>query len=155
MNFCKMNSPLGELYIFEEDNKIVQISTSYTPAKECKEEMYELLSNTVGQLNEYFAGTRKTFSIPLDMRGTEFQKRVWNALLEIPYGETWSYKQLAEFINNPKAVRAVGGANHNNPIMIIVPCHRVIGSNGSLTGYAGGLDMKEYLLNLERAVIRS
>ena len=155
MNFCKMNSPLGELYIFEEDNKIVQISTSYTPAKECREEMYELLSNTVGQLNEYFAGTRKTFSIPLDMRGTEFQKRVWNALLEIPYGETWSYKQLAEFINNPKAVRAVGGANHNNPIMIIVPCHRVIGSNGSLTGYAGGLDMKEYLLNLERAVIRS
>lgn len=155
MNFCKMNSPLGELYIFEEDNKIVQISTSYTPAKECKEEMYELLSNTVGQLNEYFAGTRKTFSIPLDMRGTEFQKRVWNALLEIPYGETWSYKQLAEFINNPKAVRAVGGANHNNPIMIIVPCHRVIGSNGSLTGYAGGLDMKEHLLNLERAVIRS
>lgn len=155
MNFCKMNSPLGELYIFEEDNKIVQISTSYTPAKECKEEMSELLSNTVGQLNEYFAGTRKKFSIPLDMRGTEFQKRVWNALLEIPYGETWSYKQLAEFINNPKAVRAVGGANHNNPIMIIVPCHRVIGSNGSLTGYAGGLDMKEHLLNLERAVIRS
>ena len=155
MNFCKMNSPLGELYIFEEDNKIVQISTSYTPAKECKEEMSELLSYTVGQLNEYFAGTRKAFSIPLDMRGTEFQKRVWNALLEIPYGETWSYKQLAEFINNPKAVRAVGGANHNNPIMIIVPCHRVIGSNGSLTGYAGGLDMKEHLLNLERAVIRS
>ncbi len=155
MNFCKMNSPLGELYIFEEDNKIVQISTSYTPAKECKEEMSELFSNTVGQLNEYFAGTRKTFSIPLDMRGTEFQKRVWNALLEIPYGETWNYKQLAEFIHNPKAVRAVGGANHNNPIMIIVPCHRVIGSNGSLTGYAGGLDMKEHLLNLERAVIRS
>ncbi len=155
MNFCKMNSPLGELYIFEEDNKIVQISTSYTPAMGCKEDMSELLSNTVGQLNEYFAGTRKTFSIPLDMRGTEFQKRVWNALLEIPYGETWSYKQLAEFIDNPKAVRAVGGANHNNPIMIIVPCHRVIGSNGSLTGYAGGLDMKEHLLNLERAVIRS
>ena len=101
------------------------------------------------QLEEYFKGQRKHFELPLEMRGTAFQKKVWQALTEIPYGETRSYKALAEAIGSPKAVRAVGGANHRNPLMIIVPCHRVIGANGALVGYGGGLALKSALLELE------
>jgi len=102
------------------------------------------------QLNEYFSKKRKEFSIPLKMEGTIFQKEVWKALIEIPYGQTCSYQDIAIKLNKPKACRAVGGANNKNPIIIIVPCHRVIGKNGSLTGYGGGLDLKEKLLDLER-----
>jgi len=102
------------------------------------------------QLNEYFAGTLRDFAIPLLMEGTDFQKRVWNSLLTIPYGQTTSYGELARQIGDPKAVRAVGAANGQNPIPIIVPCHRVIGSNGSLTGFGGGLENKRKLLELER-----
>ncbi|HJZ66286.1 MAG TPA: methylated-DNA--[protein]-cysteine S-methyltransferase [Candidatus Acidoferrum sp.] len=102
------------------------------------------------QLNEYFAGTLREFEIPLLMEGTEFQKRVWNRLRTIPYGETTSYGKLAKQIGEPRAVRAVGAANGQNPIPIIVPCHRVIGSNGSLTGFGGGLENKRKLLELER-----
>ncbi len=107
------------------------------------------------QLDEYLAGRRRTFDIPLDFGGTEFQRLCWEALLRIPYGETRSYGQLAREIGRPAAVRAVGHANHDNPIGVIVPCHRVIGANGSLTGYAGGLDMKRALLELEGVVPRS
>lgn len=102
------------------------------------------------QLTEYEKGTRKIFNLPLHLIGTEFQKQVWNALLEIPYGETRSYQEIAIRIGKPKALRAVGGACNRNPIGIIVPCHRVIGKNGSLTGYAGGLSYKELLLNHEK-----
>lgn len=102
------------------------------------------------QLTEYEKGTRKTFELPLHLKGTDFQKLVWNALLEIPYGETRSYQEIAIRIGKPKALRAVGGACNRNPIGIIVPCHRVIGKNGSLTGYAGGLSYKELLLNHEK-----
>lgn len=108
----------------------------------------------IEQLGEYFAGKRCEFDLPLVLDGTEFQVRVWRALLEIPYGETVSYKQLAERIGNVMAVRAVGLANGANPIPIIVPCHRVIGSNGSLTGFGGGLPIKEKLLALERGQLR-
>ncbi len=101
------------------------------------------------QLNEYFAGTRKEFTVPIDLYGTPFQKMVWQELLHIPYGQTRSYKDIAMAIDTPKAVRAIGGANHNNPIPIIIPCHRVIGSNGALVGYGGGLPIKEQLLALE------
>lgn len=104
----------------------------------------------IQQLDEYFSGERKTFTIPLSAKGTSFQHLVWDALCTIPYGETRSYGEIAKQIGNPKASRAVGMANHNNPIGIIVPCHRVIGANGTLTGYAGGLDMKQYLLELEQ-----
>jgi methylated-DNA-[protein]-cysteine S-methyltransferase len=109
-----------------------------------------LLKNAAQQLYEYLEGKRNSFDLPLNPKGTEFQKKVWAALCDIPYGETRSYKQIAECVGNSKACRAVGMANNKNPIMIFIPCHRVVGSDGSLTGYAGGLDMKEKLLLLEK-----
>lgn len=111
---------------------------------------HPVLLQTEQQLREYFAGQRKEFTLPLDLRGTQFQQRVWSALLTIPFGETRSYAQIAEQIGCPAAVRAVGAANGRNPISIIAPCHRVIGSNGKLTGFAGGLAVKAQLLSLER-----
>ncbi|WP_458701384.1 methylated-DNA--[protein]-cysteine S-methyltransferase [Sulfurospirillum sp. 1307] len=133
---CKKDA-LQELHFCEKLGKNPQIYPKIIST--CKE-----------QLDKYFAGKLKKFTIPLDFKsGTEFQKKVWNALLKIPYGKTISYKQLAGMIENPKAIRAVGGANNKNPIPIIVPCHRVIGSNGKLVGYASGLKIKKYLLDLE------
>jgi methylated-DNA-[protein]-cysteine S-methyltransferase len=108
-----------------------------------------IFAEAIRQLTEYFAGERKTFRLELDPSGTEFQRSVWRELREIPYGETISYKQLAERISKPKAVRAVGAANGANPIPIIIPCHRVIGHDGSLTGFGGGLPLKKRLLELE------
>ncbi len=102
------------------------------------------------QLEEYFCGKRREFDIPIRLNGTEFQKAVWNALLTVPYGKTASYKDIAAMIGKPKAARAVGGANNKNPVMIIVPCHRVVGADGSLTGYACGTDIKQTLLNIEK-----
>ncbi|WP_238918374.1 methylated-DNA--[protein]-cysteine S-methyltransferase [Clostridium sp. YIM B02555] len=113
----------------------------------------ELLIEIVKQLDEYFDGTRKVFDLPIEPEGTEFQKKVWKALIEIPYGETKSYGQIAKIIGNDKAARAVGMANNKNPIAIIIPCHRVIGANGKLVGYAGGLELKEKLLELEKRSI--
>ena len=109
-----------------------------------------IFDRTRAQLEEYFAGTRREFDLPLAFRGTPFQQAVWTALLDIPYGETASYGELAQLLGKPSAARAVGLANGKNPISIIVPCHRVIGSTGSLTGYGGGLERKEYLLGFER-----
>jgi methylated-DNA-[protein]-cysteine S-methyltransferase len=108
-----------------------------------------VLLETERQLTDYFAGKRTSFSLKLDFKGTEFQKKVWTALLTIPYGETRSYGQIAKQIKNPRAVRAVGAANGKNPISIVTPCHRVVGSTGQLTGFAGGLDVKARLLALE------
>jgi len=104
----------------------------------------------VKQLSEYFEGKRTRFELPLDVKGTPFQKSVWNELLRIPYGETRSYGDIAKALGKPAAARAVGMANHNNPVAIVIPCHRVVGQNGSLTGYAGGLQLKEQLLSIER-----
>jgi methylated-DNA-[protein]-cysteine S-methyltransferase len=109
-----------------------------------------LIKKTAAQIEEYLAGKRKQFTIPTALHGTEFQMAVWRALQNIPYGETRSYKEIAAFIGRPKALRAVGMANNRNPISIIVPCHRVIGSDGSLTGYGGGLPLKQRLLELEK-----
>ena len=114
------------------------------------ESAHPVLLDTERELAEYFAGKRKTFSVPLDMRGTSFQKNVWHALLAIPFGETRSYGQLAKQLGSPQAMRAVGAANGRNPISIVVPCHRVIGSSGKLTGFAGGLETKAWLLTLEQ-----
>lgn len=114
-----------------------------------EDEQHPILQEAEEQLIEYFKGKRKTFSIPLDMQGTEFQKLVWKALLTIPFGETRSYGQLAKQIRKPSASRAVGAANGRNPISILVPCHRVIGASGKLTGFAGGLENKSILLSLE------
>ncbi|MDE5778407.1 MAG: methylated-DNA--[protein]-cysteine S-methyltransferase [Lachnospiraceae bacterium] len=108
-----------------------------------------LIDKAFQEIKEYLEGKRKTFDIPLAPNGTAFQQKVWNALLTIPYGETRTYSEIAEMIGNPKACRAVGMANNKNPIIIMIPCHRVIGKNGSLVGYACGLETKEYLLNLE------
>jgi methylated-DNA-[protein]-cysteine S-methyltransferase len=110
---------------------------------------HPILRSTARQLREYFAGERRAFDVPLEFRGTEFQRHVWSALLTIPYGETRTYRQIAEQVGNPAAVRAVGAANGRNPIAIIAPCHRVIGTNGHLTGFGGGLDAKAHLLALE------
>ncbi len=107
------------------------------------------------QLKQYFSGRRKRFELPLDLRGTPFQRRVWQALCDIPYGETRSYKEIGEAIGAAKAMRAVGGANNRNPLPIIVPCHRVIGTCGDLTGYGGGLSIKRHLLDLEGAAYRA
>lgn len=109
----------------------------------------ELLHHTARELNEYFAGKRREFDIPLSLHGTPFQRRVWAALQEIPWGQTRSYGEVAAMAGSPKACRAVGMANHNNPVSILVPCHRVINANGGLGGYGGGLDAKRYLLRLE------
>ncbi|MBP1755953.1 MAG: hypothetical protein H6Q59_2351 [Firmicutes bacterium] len=112
------------------------------------EETY-LIREAADQMIEYLDGKRKNFSVKLNPKGTEFQQKVWKALCDIPYGETRSYKQIAEAVGNKNASRAIGMANHNNPVMCIIPCHRVIGANGSLVGYAGGLDTKASLLKLE------
>jgi methylated-DNA-[protein]-cysteine S-methyltransferase len=115
---------------------------------------HPVLQDTQRQLAEYFAGTRTAFALPLDFAGTEFQRSVWAALLTIPYGETRSYGDIARTIGRPAAVRAVGAANGRNPISIVAPCHRVIGANGKLTGFAGGLKTKEYLLALEQSAVQ-
>jgi methylated-DNA-[protein]-cysteine S-methyltransferase len=112
-----------------------------------------IVEQTQAQLAEYFAGQRRAFELPLDMRGTEFQLRVWQELCRIEYGTTISYRELAARVGRPAAVRAVGAANGANPISIVVPCHRVIGANGALTGYGGGLHNKRYLLELEQKVV--
>lgn len=116
---------------------------------------HPVLAQAEHELRAYFAGERTSFSVPLDVAGTEFQKKAWAALLTIPYGATRSYGELARQIGNPKASRAVGAANGRNPISIIVPCHRAIASDGALTGFAGGLEAKRYLLSLEKSVTKA
>ena len=136
------NSPIGILEIIESDGYIVEIN--FVEDDNCLEEFIsEEIEKCKIELEEYFSGRRSEFSVKVDLA------KGWNALRDIPYGETVSYKEIAEKIGNPKAVRAVGGANNKNPIPIIIPCHRVIGKDGSLTGYGGGLSKKECLLNLE------
>ncbi len=144
-----IETPIGNIKIEENDGRIVRIQHTDEPPLESSN---ILLCEAKKQLTEYFEGKRKVFDLPLNPAGTEFQQNVWNALKEIPYGETRSYKQIAERIGKPAACRAVGMANNKNPIMIVVPCHRVIGSNGNLTGYAFGTDMKNWLLQLEKSV---
>ena len=147
---------IGELAICEENGKIVLVNVVKTKedieeiAKNSIQKETSLIKNTKQQLDEYFAGKRKKFNIPIKLDGTDFQINVWKELLKIPYGETCSYLDIAKCIGNPKASRAVGMANNKNKIIIIVPCHRVIGSNKKLVGYACGLDVKEKLLELER-----
>ena len=139
---------LGNLGIVEENGFITEILYAKKSENAVEEETLAI-KKAHAQLEEYFTGKRKSFDFPLNPKGTEFQKKVWNALSEIPYGKTVSYKDIATRVGNPKASRAVGMANNKNPLMIIVPCHRVVGSNGAMVGYAGGLDVKEKLLKLE------
>ena len=151
-NVFYYNTKIGRIGI--EENGIAITKLDFIN-KDMEEEIIEenetaLLKEAINELNEYLDGNRSSFDLPLEPKGTEFQKKVWNALKEIPYGETRSYGEIAKIIGNEKAARAVGMANNKNPIAIIVPCHRVIGANGKLVGYAGGLDLKEKLLQLER-----
>lgn len=140
---------IGKLRIVQNDKGICEVSFKSEGDPVTWEET-PLLKKAYQQLQEYFEGNRKNFDLPIDMGGTQFQQKTWQALLKIPYGETWTYKQVAIAAGNEKASRAVGNANNKNHIAIIIPCHRVIGSNGNLVGYAGGLDKKEYLLELEQ-----
>lgn len=148
-----MNSPVGKIEIVEENEKIIELNIYNEKKNNIIEKDTKLLLETQKQLKEYFKGKRTKFEIPLNPKGTEFMKKVWKELLNIPYGEVRTYKEIAEKIGNSKASRAVGMANNKNPIPIIIPCHRVIGSNNKLVGYALGLDMKKYLLDLERKVV--
>jgi methylated-DNA-[protein]-cysteine S-methyltransferase len=150
-----MDSPVGQLKLVASDKGLVAIlwhddKPRRVPLTDLVEDpRHSILAKTEQQLREYFAGKRKAFDLPLDMRGTTFQKNVWEALLAIPFGQTRSYGELAKQLGAPSASRAVGAANGRNPISIIVPCHRVIGSSGKLTGFAGGLETKARLLGLE------
>jgi methylated-DNA-[protein]-cysteine S-methyltransferase len=158
MNFFKtMNSPVGVLTLIASNNGLSAVLWE----EDCMDRVgvkaevndlnNQILIQTEIEILEYFEGKRRIFSIPLDLRGTDFQLKVWSELKKIPYGKTISYLELAKRIGNDKASRAVGGANGKNPVSIIVPCHRVIGSNGKLTGFAGGVDIKEKLLNFENS----
>ena len=144
-------SPIGTLYIVEENEKIIEIRYE-NKKEEVLEKNTKILEKAVQEWEEYFKEKKKEVDIPLNPKGTEFMKKVWKELQKIPYGKTISYGKIAEKIGNPKASRAVGMANHNNPIPIIIPCHRVIGKNNKMVGYALGIDKKEYLLNLELKV---
>ncbi len=144
---------IGRLGIAEENGKLTAVFREQEKVEipeSFRIQETELLKKTDLQLREYFSGKRKEFSLPFVLKGTEFQKRVWRALLTISFGKTASYQEIAEAVGSPRAFRAVGQANHYNPISIIVPCHRVIGKSGKLVGYGGGLEMKEYLLQLEK-----
>ena len=144
-----MDSPIGLLTLVEEDGALREVRFG----KSCEDITVgdtPLLAQAKQELNEYFGGQRQTFSVPLKPKGTPFQQRCWEALLQIPYGETRTYGQQAAMIGSPKACRAVGMGNHCNPLPVFIPCHRVVGANGKLTGYAGGLKIKETLLKIER-----
>ena len=152
MNYYTKNTSIGEITIIENKGFITnlylgkkQIAANYRDT--------EVINEGFSQLEEYLKGERKTFTLPLNPKGTKFQQRVWSILLNIPYGETRTYKEVAALAGNEKASRAVGSANHNNPIPIFIPCHRVIGSDKSLTGFAYGLGVKEKLLDLEQVIL--
>lgn len=150
-----VQSPVGELKLVAKDKALVAVLWENDSPERVrlgalvKEATHPILTETERQLGEYFAGKRKSFSVDLDLRGTSFQRNVWEALLAIPFGETRSYGDLARQLGNPLAARAVGAASGKNPISIIVPCHRLVGSMGNLTGFAGGLEAKSRLLAME------
>ena len=147
--FCKYQFENISVYLVATETHLINIQ--FTQPQKALLQTTELLSMATIQLDEYFQGKRTTFSLPFKLTGTPFQLAVWKELQNIPYGQTTSYKEIAQKINKPKACRAVGMANNKNPLPIIIPCHRVIGSNGKLIGYAGGLNLKNYLLELEKS----
>jgi len=154
MNYQFLDTPIGTLRLVSDGRHLTQVEFPNHHGDVGKDQQRSdpVLKACARQLREYFAGKRRVFDLPLAAEGTDFQKSVWAALSEIPYGEMRSYGDIARVIGNPKAVRAVGGANGKNPLSIIVPCHRVIGSDGSLTGFGGGLSIKKKLLGLEGAL---
>lgn len=150
-SYYTYNFPMGKLIIGEDGGYITHVNFDEEPIEGYINQETEVLRKANVELHEYFQGKRQIFDLPLKyISGTAFQQEVWNALQDIPYGQTVSYKDIAQRINRPKAVRAVGGANNKNNIPIIIPCHRVIGADGKLVGYGGGIEKKIYLLELER-----
>jgi methylated-DNA-[protein]-cysteine S-methyltransferase len=150
-NVVYCDTPAGRIGISEEDGRITGLFFAKDKTDECAaQNETPVLKEAVRQLREYFGGKRRRFELPLAPEGTPFMRRVWDALLTIPYGETRSYKEIAALVGNEKACRAVGLANNKNPIPVIIPCHRVIGANGGLVGYGGGLGIKTLLLELEK-----
>ena len=143
------DSPIGSLEVAGTEEGILSIEFSKRSAVPAGPPA-PCLKECLRQLEEYFEGRRRVFTLRLDLRGTPFEKRVWDELLKVPFGRTVAYRDIAEALGNPRATRAVGGANHRNPVSIVVPCHRVIGADGSLTGYGGGLRRKEWLLAHEK-----
>ena len=142
-----VDSPIGALGLCARDGRLVRVAFGGTEETEYKD---PVLYETARQLEEYFRGERREFTVPLSPDGTPFRKKVWAALREIPYGETATYSEIAAAVGSPKAARAVGMANHVNPIPVIIPCHRVVGKSGSLVGYAGGLEIKRMLIDIEK-----
>jgi O-6-methylguanine DNA methyltransferase len=158
LSYVHTPSPLGPLFLVASTKGLLRLEfedrmMKLDPTTELRESK-AALAPYLRELNEYFSGERREFSFPLDLRGTDFQLACWHALLEIPYGETCSYRDIAQAIDHPHAYRAVGMSNNRNPIAIVVPCHRVIASSGSLCGYGGGLDIKRKLLDLEQSGLR-
>lgn len=158
--YSRIDSPVGPLFLGVSERGLVRLEFDRGdfPPKEHHadwKESAEAIRQYVRELEEYFAGQRREFTFPLDLRGTPFQVKCWRALLDIPYGETRTYAEIARAVGRPKGFRAVGMANNRNPIAIVVPCHRVIASDGTLCGYGGGLDVKRRLLELEGAVLSS
>ena len=153
IHYKTMKSPIGLITLVASEDALIALYVKDEEKPKMKDavknESHPILLIAESQLNEYFAGTRFNFNVPLNPEGTEFQNRAWNALSTIPYGEVWSYGKQAQYLKSPNAQRAVGGANGKNPIPVIIPCHRVIGSDGNLTGFAGGMEMKIFLLKLE------
>lgn len=147
-----MDSPLGRIKIVGDDDAIKMVSFTEGEESNTKEAVPLVVRNCKKQLKEYFEGKRKEFNVPLSPEGTDFQRGVWDALLEIPFGKTSTYAKQSVSLGDIKKIRAVGTANGKNPIAVIIPCHRVIGTDGSLTGYAGGLDKKEWLLRHENSM---
>ena len=148
-----IDSPIGWLTLYEEDNCLTELRFGQPVPGEVPLCATSLMEEAQSQLNAYFAGNLRQFGLPLAPRGTAFQQRCWQALLEIPYGQTCTYGQQAAVVGNPRAVRAVGMANHRNPLPILIPCHRVIGKGNRLIGYAGGLIVKQFLLDMERKAV--
>lgn len=154
-DFFRYESPAGTLTVVADRDAVYTILFGGQPPRDNKEHSFRekrtpILETTLAELDAWFAGTLKAFSVPVNLSGTAFQKDVWNAIAKIPYGERRTYGEIARRIDKPNAARAVGGACNRNPVPIIIPCHRVIGANGSLTGFGGGLEIKKELLALEQ-----
>lgn len=156
---ARLQVPFGELTVVASDKGVRYITfendahpKSYQNMSVIDDASHPVVARTVAQLHEYIKGTRRTFDVPLDLVGTEFQVQAWNALAKVPYGTTASYAQQAASIGRPKATRAIGAANGRNPVVVVLPCHRIVGADGSLTGFGGGLHVKKWLLDHEANV---
>ena len=157
---ARLQVPFGELTVVASDKGVRYITfendahpKSYQNMSVIDDASHPVVARTVAQLHEYIKGTRRTFDVPLDLVGTEFQVQAWNALAKVPYGTTASYAQQAASIGRPKATRAIGAANGRNPVVVVLPCHRIVGADGSLTGFGGGLPVKKWLLDHEATVV--